>query len=79
MQDKIIIKNINTENVVQFKYLEITLRNKHFIQGVIKRRLKSDNAGYHSIQNLLASHLMSTDITINVNSVALSPQANYTD
>jgi hypothetical protein len=47
------------ENVPQFKYLERTVTNKHFIQEEIKRRLNSGNACYHSVQNLLSSLLLS--------------------
>jgi hypothetical protein len=53
------------ENVAQFKYLGMTVANQNFIQEEIERRLNSGNACYHSVHNLLSSHLLSR----NVNSI----------
>jgi hypothetical protein len=50
------------ENISQFKYLGMTITNQNLIQEEIKRRLNSDNARYHSVQNLLSSHLLSKNI-----------------
>jgi hypothetical protein len=47
------------ENVSQFKYLEMTVTNKTFIQEEIKRRLNSGYACYHSVPNTLSSHVLS--------------------
>jgi hypothetical protein len=38
--------------------------NKNSIQEEIKSRLKSGNACYHSVQNLLSSSLLSKDLKI---------------
>jgi len=38
----------------------------HFSQEEIKRRLKSGNACYHSVQNLLSSSLLSKNLKINI-------------
>jgi hypothetical protein len=51
--------NIKTDNstfewVEQFKYLGTTLTNQNSIQEEIKSRLKSRNACYHLVQNLLS-------------------------
>ena len=56
--------NINIENspferVEEFKYLGTTLINQNPIQEEIKSRLKSGNACYQSVQNLLSSSLLS--------------------
>jgi hypothetical protein len=50
--------------VEQFKYLGATLANQNSIYEEIKRRLKSGNACYHSVQNLLSSSLLSKNIKI---------------
>ena len=43
--------NIKIDNrVEEFKYLGTTLTNQNSIQEEIKSRLKSENAGYHSVQ-----------------------------
>ena len=47
----------------QFKYLGTTLTYQH-IQEEIKGRLKSGNACYHSVRNLLSSSLLSKNIKI---------------
>jgi hypothetical protein len=47
------------KNVAQFRYLETTITNENLIQEEIKRRLKSGNACYHSVQILLSSGLLS--------------------
>jgi hypothetical protein len=59
--------NIQTDNklfetVEQFKYLGTTLTNQNSIHAEIKSRLKSGNACYHSVQNLLYSSLLSTSV-----------------
>jgi hypothetical protein len=50
------------ETVEQFKYLVTTLTNKNYI----KSRLKSGNACYHSVQNLLSSSFQSKSVTIKI-------------
>jgi hypothetical protein len=44
--------------VEDFKYLGITLINQKSIQEEIKSRLKTGNACYHSVQNILSSNLL---------------------
>jgi hypothetical protein len=43
--------------VEQFRYLGTNVTNQNSIQEENKRRLKSPNACYHSVQNLLSSSL----------------------
>jgi hypothetical protein len=47
------IDNSSFQRVEEFKYLETTLMNQNSIQEEIKSRLKSGNACYHSVQNLV--------------------------
>ncbi|PNF17080.1 hypothetical protein B7P43_G16107 [Cryptotermes secundus] len=57
-----LIANRCFENVAQFRYLGTTITNQNLIQEEIKRRFNSGNACYHSVQNLLSSHLLSQNI-----------------
>jgi ABC-type polysaccharide/polyol phosphate export permease len=50
------------DNVTQFRYFGTTITNQNLIQEEIKRRLNSGNPFYHSVQNLLPSHLLSKNI-----------------
>jgi len=49
------IDNISFEKVEEFRYSGTTLTNQNSIQEETKSRLKSGNACYHSVQNLLSS------------------------
>jgi len=51
--------------VEEFKYLQMILMNQNFIHEEIKTRLKSGNACYHSVQNLLSSSLKSKKLKVN--------------
>jgi len=59
--------NIKTDNrVEEFKYLGTTITNQNSIQDETKIRLKSGNASYYSVQNLLSSNLLSKNLKINI-------------
>jgi len=55
------IDNSSFERAEEFKYsyLGTTLTNKNSILEEIKSRMKSGNACYHLVQNLLFSSLLS--------------------
>ena len=58
------IDNSSFERVEEFKYLGTTSTRQNSIQKEIKSRLKSENAGYHSVQNFLSSGLLSNNLKI---------------
>ena len=58
--------NSTFERVEEFKYLGTTLTNQNSIAEEIKSRLRSGNAFYHSVQNLLSSRLLSKNLKIKI-------------
>jgi hypothetical protein len=56
------IGNKSFETVEQFKYLGKTLAYKNSIHEEIKSRFKSENACYHSVQNLFYASLLSKSV-----------------
>jgi len=71
------IDNSSFERVDEFKYLGTALTNQNSIQEEIKRRLKSANACYHSVQNLLSSSLLSKNLKINIYRTIILPVVLY--
>ena len=72
------IRNIKPDNssfamVEHFRYLGTNLTNQISIQEGNKCRLKSKNACYHSVQNLLFSSLLSKNIKIKVHRTTVFP------
>jgi len=60
------IDNSTFERVEEFKCLRTTLTNQNSIAEEIKRRLRSGNACYHSMQNLLSSRLLPKNLKIKI-------------
>ena len=54
------------DRVEEFKYLGTTLTNQNSIAEEIKSRLRSGNACYCSVQNLLSSRLLSKNFKIKI-------------
>jgi hypothetical protein len=63
--------------VEQFKCLGSTETNQNSVQDEIKSRLKSGNACYHSVQNLLSSSLLSKNIKIKIYRTIILPVVVY--
>jgi hypothetical protein len=62
-----------SEHVSQFKYLGTTVTSQNLIQEGTKRRFNSHNACYHSVQNLLFSHLLSRNVKITIYKAIIFP------
>ena len=60
------IDNSTFVRVEEFKYLGTTLTIKNSIWEEIKSRLRSGNACYHSVENLLSSRLLSKKLKIKI-------------
>jgi len=63
--------------VEEFKYLGTTLTNQNSIQEEIQRKLKLENACYHSVQNLVSSRLLSKNLNIKVSRTIILPVVLY--
>ena len=73
------IKNENSsfETAEQFKYLGKTLTHQNSIQEEIKSSLKSRNACYHLVQNILSSSFLSKNIKIKKYGTIILPVVLY--
>jgi len=65
------------ERVEVFKYLGTTSTNQSSIPEEIKSRLRSGNACYHSVQNLLSSRLLSKNLNIKIHRTIILPVVLY--
>jgi hypothetical protein len=69
--------NSSFEKVEEFKYLGATLTYQNFIREDIKSRLKSWNACYPAVQNLLSSTLLSKNTKIKIHRTIILPFVLY--
>jgi hypothetical protein len=61
----------------EFKNLGTTLKNQNSIPEEIKSRLRSGNACYHSVQNLLSFRLLIKNLKINLYRTIILPVVLY--
>jgi len=71
------IHNSSFEKVEEFKNLGTTLTNENAIHEEIKRGLKSGNAFYHSVQNVLSSSLLSKNLKMKIYRTIILPVVLY--
>jgi hypothetical protein len=71
------IDNSSFERVEESKYLVTTLTNQNSIQEEVKSRLKSGNACYYSVQNLLSFTLLSKNLKIRIYRTIILPVVLY--
>jgi len=60
------INNISFEREGEIKYLETNLTNQNAFQELIMSKLKSGNASYKSVQNILSSSLLPKNLKIKI-------------
>jgi len=65
------------ERVEEFKYLGTTLTIQNSIPEEIKSRLRTGNACYHSVQNLLSSRLLSKNLKMKIYRTIILPVVLY--
>jgi hypothetical protein len=70
-------ENGSFERVNQFQYLETTLTNQCSLEEEIKRRLKSGNVCFHSVQNLFSSSSLRRNIKFKVYRIIKLPVVCY--
>jgi hypothetical protein len=71
------VANRSFEGVEKFKYLGTTLTGQNCMQEEIKSRLNSGNACYHSVQSLLSSRLLSTNVKVKIYKTIILPVVLY--
>ena len=67
------IDNSTFEKVQEFKYLGTALTNQNSVAEEIKSRLRSGNACYHLVQNLLSSRLLTKNLKIKIYRTIILP------
>ena len=71
------MNNSTFERVEEFKDLGTTLTNQNSIAEEIKSRLRSGNACYYPVQNLLCSRLLSKILKLKIYRTIILPVVLY--
>jgi len=71
------IDNSTYERVEEFKYLGKIFTNQNSIAKEIKRRMRSGNVCYHSVQNILSSRLLSKNLKFKIYRTIILPVVLY--
>jgi len=71
------IGNSSLERLKQFKYLGTNLTDQNSVEEEITSSLKSEYAGYHLVQNLVSSSLLSRNIKIKKYRIIILPFVFY--
>jgi len=71
------IDNSTFERVEEFIYFGTTLTNQNSIAEEIKSRLRSENACYRLMQNLLSSRLLSKNLKMKIYRIIILPVVLY--
>jgi hypothetical protein len=59
--------------VAELKYLRMMVTNQNCICKEIESTLNSGNACYHSVQNILSSHVLSKNLKIKICKIEILP------
>ena len=69
--------SISFERVEEFRYLGTTLSYQNSFQGEIKSRMKSGNASFHLLQNILSFSLLSKHLKFKIYRTIILPVILY--